>query len=233
MNRRDFAKGLAALPLIGAVKSFGSACGSMTCPDPPNVLQVILRGPFAVVVNSASPWDITVFTPKYDGAHMFSFNGQPYGKDSKFKFELPPSNLAKAKKMPCIDNPFPSFCADNVTNYNTSTDKHFITIHLPCPQNIYVIASLFTATLNDSKGTVVNMPGDHVLEYQIIDPSIKIQISGKQDNMGAVSLPPEGTPPAFTFEVGLPTLLGGVSADADGSKGVEFYNRALLPYFSD
>jgi hypothetical protein len=233
MNRRDFAKGLAALPLLGAVKSFGSICGSATCPDGRNVLQVILRGPFAIVMNSASPWNITAFTPKYDGAHLFSFNGQPYSKDSKYKFELAQSNLVKATKMPCVDNPFSSFCGENVTNYDTSTNKHFITIQLPCPQRIYVIASLFTATLNDAQQTAVPMPGDHILEYEIVTPSIKIQMSGKQDNMGAVSLPPDGTPPAFTFEVGLPTLLGGNSSDPDGSKGVEFYNKALLPYFPD
>jgi hypothetical protein len=235
MNRRDFAKGFAALPLLGAAKSFGSICGSAKCPDGKNVLQVIFRGPFAVVMNSANPWGITAFTPKHDGAHMFSFNGVPYGKDSKFKFELPTDNLVTATKMPCVDNPFPPFCADNVKNYDTSTEKHFITVSLPCPQRIYVHASFppLIATMNDSKQTQITMPGDRILEYEILDTTIKIEMSGQQDNMGAVSLPPEGTPPAFTFEVGLPTLLGGNSSDPNGSKGVEFYNRALLPYFSD
>lgn len=232
MNRRDFAKGLAALPLVGDVKSFASICGSTPCPSKAGSLRVILEGAFALLINRSSPWGIRVFTPKHHGEHAFVFNTLPCDKDSKYKFELSPLGLKPASSAPCIDSTFQYFCAEQ-TPCNPSTKHHFITIDLPGPERILSLSSSgVTATMED--GNEYPLPGDHILEYEITNSSL-IQMSGwYNDKLVTPPLRPYTADgyTVFKFEVGLPRLLGGGDSDLKGEHAVEFYNRGVLPYFS-
>src|SRR5690348_9229703 len=101
MNRRDFTKGLAALPFASAAPSFASICNS-TCKSDPHFLWVTLQGPFAVVINN-SDGSIRAFTPQ-GGGHMFAFNGVPADKDTKYHFQLQLSGRPSPAPSPCVQN---------------------------------------------------------------------------------------------------------------------------------
>jgi hypothetical protein len=243
MNRRDFAKGLAALPLLKAT-SFAQICASGSCTPNPNALRILIQGPFALVMNSSSPWNITAFTPKHNGEHMFAFNGSVCDKDAKYAFQLQQDGLMPADPMhpPCVDNSFPTFCVEK-TPFDRSVKDHFITIDLPAPQRIFVrptSGNLMAITEDSAMKPIpvpVPVPGDRVLEYDNPDLS-KIRMLGSGDG-DLVQLPfipassgPQPTPPLFIFEVGLPNLLGGRESDPDASHAIDFYNNSLLPHFS-
>jgi hypothetical protein len=80
-----------------------------------------------------------------------------------------------------------------------------------------------------------SLPGDHVLEYDIKDPA-KIKMSGWY-NGHPLAKPlkyyEEGGYKNFGFQIGLPLLAGGDDSDPHGTHAVDFYNQALLPYFTN
>ena len=230
MNRRDFAKGLAALPLLKAV-GFAQICTSGPCQTNPNALMIVLQGPFALVINSASPWNITAFTPKHNGEHLFAFNGSVCDNDAKYAFLLENDGLMPATAAPCVDSPLPRFCAEN-TPVDRSPKDHFVSIHLPAPQRIFIKQSgNLMATMEDpGPGTKFALPGDRILEYDNPDMT-KVRMLGSGDG-DLTQLPPVTGKRLFTFEVGLPNLLGGGDSDPDGSHAIDFYNNSLLPHFS-
>ncbi len=228
MNRRDFAKGLAALPLLKAT-SFAQICNSGPCQTNPNALVILLQGPFAVVINSGSPWNITAFTPKHNGEHLFAFNGSVCGNDAKYAFLLENDGLMTATAAPCVDSPIPRFCAENKL-VDHSTNDHFVTIHLPAPQRIFIRSSnTLKAVMEDNGPSAV--PGDRILEYDNPDMT-KIQMLGSGDG-DLTKLDPVKGQRLFTFEVGLPNLLGGGDSDPDASHAIDFYNNSLLAHFPE
>ncbi len=233
MNRRDFAKGLAALPFIGSVKSFASICNS-SCPSQPHSLRISLEGPFAVVVDSTTH-AVTAFTPKGKGDHLFAFNGAVCDPRTIYDFVMtitpwPPSPLPPL----CVQNDAPPFCAEN-TQFNPPNND-FISLQLPAPQRIIVHDSpFFKADMQDNTTNDVPLPFAHVLEYDLSAANtldINVKYDGKtvllQHSVGPVDQ-------LIRFEVGLAKLLGQTPKDQDpdpnGSLATEFHNKFLLPNF--
>lgn len=232
MNRRDFAKGFAALPFIGSVKGFASICNS-SCPSRPHSLWVALEGPFAVVVDSAT-YAVTAFTPRGHGDHFFALNGAVYDQSKTYDFTMaitpwnwPPSPLPPL----CVKNDAPPFCAEN-TQFNPPNND-FISIKLPAPQRIIVHDSpFFKADMQDNTTKDVPLPLSHVLEYDL-SAGNQLKMTVVYDNITADLQPisPAGGPDQlFRFEVGLPRLFGG-GPDPNGSLATEFHNKFLLPNF--
>lgn len=237
MNRRDFTKGLAALPLAGAVKSYGSICSSTDCKlnEASSYLLVILEGAFAVVVNTASPWHVQAFTPKHNGEHFFAFNRRICEIDTQYGFLLQQDGLTQASQLPCIHNSSANFCAEN-TPSDLSMEDHFILLDLPAPQAIVVWPSRFEAVMESDESenpNYVPIPGTQILVYEIKDGNA-IQMYGSEYGE-VVPLPTlKGKKvSAFIFEIGLPNLLGGRDSDPNGSHAIEFYNQSVLPHFSE
>ena len=231
MKRRDFAKGLAALPFIGAAVSYASICGENSCSVQGPYLLVVLEGQFAVVVQNSKPWNVTAFTPRHDGKHLFAFNRKVCSTDLKYDFRLLQDGLVPATEIPCIYNPYERFCAENTPCLQDRKD-HFVSIDLPAPKAIFVFPSFAMAKMeyNDDD---VPVPGLHLLVYTVKnEQSIKMFGSDEEE---LVELPTTKIFdfPVFRFEVGLPNLLGGADSDPDAVHTIDFYNRGLLPHFSE
>jgi hypothetical protein len=231
MNRRDFAKGLAALPFIGSVKSFASICNS-SCLSQPHSLWVALEGPFAVVMDS-STHAITAFTPRDNGEHLFAFNGAGYDNKPAYNFTMTIENWPVPPMPPpslCVQNDSSPFCAEN-TEWKDTKD-YFITINLPAPNRIIVYDSVYGADMQDNT-TTAPLPYAHVLEYDLngntpmmigsIKPGTNVLLSPVTRSGNSMDL-------LFRFEIGLINTLGGDS-DPNGNNAKSFYNTLLLPHF--
>lgn len=226
MNRRDFAKALAAMPFVGAVPSFASICNS-TCPSKPHSLWVVLEGPFAVVVDSSTQ-AITAFTPRDNGEHLFAFNGAVYDNTPAYTFEMKIANWPRPTL--CVQNDSSPFCAEN-TKWDDTKD-YFITINLPAPNRIIVYDSRFNAYMQDNPATTAPLPYSHVMEYDLNGKNLTMTGSRSNSPNKFPLTPLNGSAPdqLFRFEVGLINTLG-EDSDPDGSKAAGFYNKFLLPRF--
>lgn len=224
MKRRDFVKAMAALPIVGATASLISTCN-------PSHLQVILQGPFGLMINTAingdRPWGVRAFVPVHNREHMFMFNNSPENKDSNYKFQLKPDGL-KPNPFPTLNRQFERFYFEHAL-CNFDTNYHFMTIELPYPERINIRSSFSNATMMDGKQ--FEIPGDHILEYKIINRNI-VEMSG-WENSSTTAIPLKSKNQIFTFEVGLPNHLGGNDSDQNGTHAVEFYDNSLLLYFPD
>ena len=202
MNRRDFAKGLAALPFAAATESFASICGANSCPVQGPYLLVVLEGQFGVIVNNYKPWKVTAFTPRHDGKHLLAFNGQVCSSDAKYNFQLLQDGLQLATDPPCIDNPFERFCAENTPCLQSRKD-HFVSVDLPAPKAIFVASSGATAKMeyNDDD---VPVPGLHLLVYTVKDQQLIRMFGSDEEEVVQLSMKKIWNFPAFRFEVGHP-----------------------------
>jgi hypothetical protein len=229
MNRRDFAKGLAALPFAGAIKSFASSDTKKHCPLTKPFLLVVLEGPFALAVGGNSSYTVTAFTPRHDSRHLLAVNGKLFGADAKYEFRLFPDGLTNPAGTPCIEDQYTHFYSKN-TPCQQNRQDHFVSIDLPAPEGIIVGSSSLIAKMEDSDNDV-DMPGPQVLVYTCPDKtSIRMYGSDGTDVVKMETTDIVGIP-AFRFEVGLPNHLGGTGSDPNGSHAIDFYNNGLLRHF--
>ncbi|HEV2961524.1 MAG TPA: hypothetical protein VG649_06845 [Candidatus Angelobacter sp.] len=241
MNRRQLLKGLGVLPIAGAM-----GCAEESPRPVPgrqcHTLQITLEGAFAVVLRrQQGQYRVTAFSPASPTAppkdvdcpkdlfpiepHEFSFNGkqQPAGN---YHFELSPQGL-DATPRPIIDIGFRDFTAETE---RWRLANNFVTIDLPTPKTISfygqpdVVVFAFPAGAHRTG----QMPSNHILEYQVNDPSqIKMVCRGLKDPCVPSS---KSTPDVtrYSFSVGLLP-----QRDRDGRHAVKFFNYLLCAFFPD
>jgi hypothetical protein len=230
MNRRDFAKGLAALPFIGGISSFASICNS-TCSTNSHSLRIALEGPFAVVVDGTTH-AVTAFSPRGDDDHLFALDGKVYDQRKTYDFTMTitPWPLPSL----CVQNDTAPFCAEG-TQFNPPKND-FISLQLPAPQRIIVYDNPdFKADMQDNTTTNVPLPFAHVLEYDLSQQNT-LDMSVTYDGKTIVLQHSVGpTNKIFRFEVGLAQLPGqrpqDQDPDPDGSRATRFHNKFILPNF--
>lgn len=229
MNRRDFAKGLVLLPLVGTAHSFAELCSKKVCSPNGPYLLVILEGAFALVLGNHAPYSLTAFSPRHDGRHLLAVNGQVSSADAKYGFRLLPAGIADATGLPCVYPCYPGFYAEQ-TPCQQSRKDHFVTIDLPVPQAVFLASSRYKATMESDETFYI--PSAKVLIYQLKKDVSAVEMFGSEgDDIVRVNPTKFLDFPAFRIEVGLPNLLG-TDSDPDGSHAVDFYNNGLLPHFS-
>lgn len=226
MNRRDVLKGIATLPIAGGPAVYAKLCGGPpSCPAAANLIQIVLDGPFSVVLQTASPTsdDITgvlAFTPvEPNGAHLIKLNGVPLDERKQHHFTLKISGYTPPLH-PCISSAFNDFCNDH-TKFNPLASDMFVALKLPCPKNIttdIVNVPPLSVTVG---GSPRSMPQNHVLEYDV--PMGSSVIMDYRES-GHPATPVGNT---FLFEVGMD------HPDTDCSHAKDFFNHSTLPFFPD
>jgi hypothetical protein len=241
MNRRQLLKGLGILPIAGAIGSDGES----QRPTPArecHTLQITLEGAFAVVLRrQQEQYRITAFSPASPTApppgadcpkelfpiepHEFCFNGKPQGAGN-YHFELSPQGL-DAVTRPSIDIGFRDFTAETERWRSTN---NFVAIDLPCPKRISFNGQPDIVVFAFPPGArrTGHMPSNHVLEYQVQDPSqIKMVCRGLKTPCVPSSQSTLDVT-RFSFSVGLPP-----EKDKDGQHAVKFFNYLLCGFFPD
>jgi hypothetical protein len=232
MNRRDLLKGLTALPLGYALKTLSPALAVTGCPPTHlKFVQVMLSGPFAVVLQTDGSGNVTnviAFAPMADnGEHFFSVNGSNPDNSKVLKLALPADGLIlSGGKISFIDPGFSDFSVHETLN-NIKFDNPFVRVDLPCPDEI--IFSDRPATGHFKSSSPFSLPLNHVLLYRVDhgpnqdqDPIIKMT----SDLLGDICL--DKASDAFVIEVGQRKGTPGATAHA-----VKFFNEKLLPRLPD
>jgi len=241
MNRRELLKGLGVLPIAGALGCDGESqrpTPSREC----HTLQITFEGAFAVVLRrQQEQYRITAFSPASPTAppkgtdcpkdlfpiepHEFCFNGRPQGAGN-YHFELLPEGLLPTPK-PIIDIGFRDFTAETE---RWRLANNFVTIDLPTPKTISFTGEpdVVVFAFPPSPRRMGHMPSNHVLEYQVQDPSkIKMVCRG-------LKVPCESSSQStrdvtkFSFSVGLLPR-----KDTDGHHAVKFFNYLLCGFFPE
>lgn len=222
MKRRDLMKGLLALPLTKLMSGQTVCSNSGNCTPAGNPLLVVLEGPFVVVLqkpSASSPivTGVTVLVPK-DPAHLFALNGVPLkGAQHHFKFN---ATGLTANQQVCVDTVFKDFCVPSANFQSAASDRFVEILNLPCPQRILARNAIKVTFESSDPGC---MPLDHVLEYNIAEPSLPITMSyTEQDNR-----PVHAIGNVFYFEAGRDPVSPGPAAHA-----IDFYNNHVLPCLS-
>jgi hypothetical protein len=204
-----------------AASAYGKLCGMGGCPPGNNPLTVILDGPFSIILQAASAASdvingVVAFTPiEKNGKHLFNLNGVPL-TDIKHDFDLKISGFTPTNK-PCIIG-LDGFCTDH-TKWDSSPAKRFITLVLPPPNRIRTTRNSIPVTV---AGKTVNLPQNHVLEYDTTLQSVP-----KMGYKGKTVSPVANT---YILEVGMDPA---VDPDTDCSHALQFYNESMLPLFPD
>jgi hypothetical protein len=221
MRRRDLVRGLLAFPLAKLMSGQTVCNNSGVCMPASNPLLVVIEGPFAVVLQKPSPSSanvtgVTVLVPK-DPSHLFALNGVPLkANQHHFKFLAP--GLA-ANTQVCVDTVFKDFCVPS-TNFQCAASNRFVEIlNLPCPRRILARNAIQVKFQSGDPGC---MPLDHVLEYDIADPSLPITISYTEQGNRAV----HAIGNIFYFEVGRDPISPNPAGHA-----IDFHNNHILPCF--
>jgi hypothetical protein len=241
MNRRQLLKGLGILPIAGAIGCDGESQRTTPTRDC-HTLQITLEGAFAVVLRrQQEQYRITAFSPASPTApppgtdcpkelfpiepHEFCFNGKPQGAGN-YHFELSPQGL-DAVTRPSIDIGFRDFTAETE---RWRLANNFVAIDLPCPKRISFNGQpdIVVFAFPPSARRTGHMPSNHILEYQVQDPSqIKMVCRGlRTPCVPSSTSTPDVT--RFSFSVG---LLPG--KDNDGKHAVKFFNYLLCGFFPD
>jgi len=227
MERRKLLKGIGALPIVAGTAAYAKLCGNLQpCPSAATPFQVVLDGPFSVVLHTASPnsddvTSVTAFTPvEQHSAHLFKLNGVPLDEKKQHHFALNISGFTPPSQ-PCIARDFNDFCVDHTRFDPAPAGKDiFIAITLPCPTRIITNVTPLAVTIGGT-ATSHNMPQNHVLEYDISHAGPITMDYREAGHSGS----PLGN--SFYFEVGLD------HPDNDCSHAKDFYNNWMLPFFPD
>jgi hypothetical protein len=183
MNRRRLLQAMLSVPVAGAL---GGCRHEHTDPHrfPPSrggTLQVILQGPFAVVIDTKNQYRITAFVPYSDNNdHEFHyaapidrdndkiFHEQDKEKRNQYQFTLEEHNLETNDRMPYIDAGFADFTLQ-VSGWKPSPDDYFVALDLPAPDLITYRTSdpLQLGQMVGDK--LVALRTSHVLQYRIRD----------------------------------------------------------------
>jgi hypothetical protein len=191
MNRRDVLKGMVALPVVGALggchpdDQHHPSRGSYT-------LNVILQGPFAVVVpkkgGDEKDHKIRAFVPfDPDSLHEFRFQtllDPPVDSENSHtphkthEYGLSADGLEENERSPYIDHGFDDFTIDT-GKWEPKRKEYFVFVELPVPDVITFLPPA-EGVLFEAGGTGM-MPVNHVLEYRVRDMSkVQFRSDGKK-----------------------------------------------------
>lgn len=181
MNRRDLLKALGALPIVGTLE--GCMHGH-SIPTPSkdiriHSLQILLEGPFAVVLQKQSR-RLTAFVPQPDPArkdldHNFYFNDpETYRrrdeKSSGYRFELSGEGLHRypeANQDPYINPGFNDFVAET---QKWTIPPSLVVLDLPIPRSINFSGRPLNVKFGKKALKPAGMmPTNFVLEYRVDD----------------------------------------------------------------
>lgn len=183
MNRRHLIKSMLSVPVAGAL---GGCRHEHSGPQffPPSrggTLQLILQGPFAVVIDTKNHYRIKAFVPYSDNKdHEFHY-AAPINRDNdkifheqdkegrhQYQFTLEEHNLETNDRMPYIDAGFADFTLQ-VSGWTPSPGDYFVALDLPAPDLITYRTSDPLQLGRDSTGKVVVLRTSHVLQYRVRD----------------------------------------------------------------
>jgi len=188
MNRRHLLKAMLSVPVAGALGGcrhehsdhhrFPPSGGGGT-------LQVILQGPFAVVINDKD-YTIKAFVPythsknpqlEHEFRYAVPFDREnknifrENGKRNKYHFALKDDYLEPNNRMPHIDAGFADFRL-SVNGWKADKDDYFVMLDLPAPELITYRSSdpLQLGFLKGDKAKkLVALRTSHVLQYRVRD----------------------------------------------------------------
>jgi hypothetical protein len=175
MHRRKLLKGLLALPVSGVLqgcqaedKDKRGESGKSSRPVP-GILQVVLNGGFAIVIQKNIRNRIRVFSPA-DPRHRFYFNNleksqQDIIQRKSYNFELLPDGLDPRQGDLHVRQELRDF---NVRTDQWCMGNDFITIDLPAPEEIGFLPPLKIVRFKAS-GKDAQIAGAHVLKYRVAD----------------------------------------------------------------
>jgi len=217
MNRRDLLKALGTLPVVGTLE--GCMHGH-SIPTPSNdtrvhSLQILLEGPFAVVLQKQSH-RLTAFVPRLDPArkdldHNFYFNDpETYRKrdekSSGYRFELSGEGLHRysdPNQDPYINPGFNDFVAET---QKWTIPPSLVVLDLPIPRSINFGGRPLNVRFGKKALKPAGMmPTNFIFEYRV-DEEEKVRMKCNQPEMHCDPSP--HCPPGirrFFFGVG-PTI---------------------------
>jgi hypothetical protein len=252
MQRRDLLKSLAMLPFVGMATSQLRFLAQSKVPSAPKrppqapasgKLQILLEGPFALVMKKSQEPTITVISPMDSSkSHHFHLNcteqqckGQKHKNRHSIDFLAAAGVLKYNNNFPRITDALLTPFTWNSNDWDQTNTGNLIDMDLPSPDTIqaYVDPKLETdvAFLLDPTKSI-QMPAGLLLEYTVNDLQKHIEMTDTM--IGHV--PPvqdPNTPGVLTFDldVGLPFKLLGQDPDPNGTHAVGFHNSSLLPRF--
>src|SRR6266567_2006480 len=238
MNRRDLLKALGALPIASA----WAGCrhdDSQPAPEPTvapatevRTLQILLEGPFAVVLQRKSR-RLIAFVPRPDPGkpdldHHFSFNDprttMGKAKEPKnYEFELQEDGLRRnTAVLPYVNADFNDFKAETQV---WTQPPSLVSLNLPFPDSInFSGRPLHVKFASRALKATGLMPTNYIIEYYVQDAA-KVGMMCRQMGGRAVSSP--NCPP------GIIRYFFGVAPDINNpaarqKHAVDFFNTVLL-----
>ena len=187
----------------------------------PKYLHIRLEGSFCVVIQKNDSYRVRACTMAHKD-HLFAINGKPrkYKQGDSFHFELKPDGLVTYKKWPHIDPTF-KWSSKTTGNWVNDDSYYFITMDLPCPQQIMQDGTAEVVFGDNSSGL---MPRDHILVYEIEDID-EVEITCKE--LGDQDIDDNGV---FQMELGLKL---NTPDDEVRKHAIMFYNTMLQKFFPD
>lgn len=232
MKRREFLKGLAAVPVAGFLGGCHHRPPVSGVSADLHTLQIGLEGAFAVVIMKNNGNRVKAFVPRSsdpDLQHLVYFNdAKPLEREKSFHFELT-SEGVKATKEPYINPGFNDFFA---STEKWSVGDTVISLDLPAPDSINF--SMRPQPVIFESGATGVMPTSHIFEYHLTDAQ-KVKMGCSQvDSSLCRSLPncPPGVARYF-FGVAPPNHQPFNGDAFDDTHAVKFFNFMLETRFPD
>lgn len=216
MQRRDLLKGMAVLSMAQFASAQSSICNQPSANPVTNSLLLWLEGPFAVVLQRSgdSILGVTAFSPVHPD-HRARLNDIPLAANpQQHHFTMPETALVHSTSA-YISSFFGKFCFEKL-GMTCSSENSFVQLTLPCPKNIY-LTKLRNGSLG---GNAVCVPQDHVLEYDLIDPTKPPDLFYSESGLGVHAISN-----VFHLEIGLG------HSDPGGAHAADFHNSSILACF--
>jgi hypothetical protein len=192
MNRRDLLKALGALPVIGSLEACMHGHSNPTPSTRIHSLQILLEGPFAVVLEKQSH-RLIAFVPRPDPArkdleHYFVFNDpasykQPEEKSKGYRFELSGEGLHRYSNQNEEAYINPGFSDFSAETQKWTIPPSLVVLDLPIPRSINFSGRPLSVRFGKKalKPTGL-MPTNFILEYRV-DEEEKVRLKCNQPEM--------------------------------------------------
>jgi len=230
MNRRDILKAIATLPIANtfACSRESQKASSQSKHETAHTLQILLEGPFALVLQKGKTDRLTAFVPRADErdlAHDFYFNDPTTAKEPLLKenagylFQLSDAGLRKDRD-PYINPGLGDFTAETE---KWRLAERIVTLELPFPNSINFTGKplrvKFAAGEREGR-----MATNFVLEYYLERPEAALTCP----QLGGTCAPSPDCPP------GIKRYFFGVAPRDKGDSqkhARDFFNNVLLHKF--
>jgi hypothetical protein len=239
MNRRDLLKALGALPVAGTLEACMHGHSNPTPSTKINSLQILLEGPFAVVLQKQSQ-RLTAFVPLPDPArkeleHSFVFNDpasykRPDEKSKGYRFELSGEGLHRYPNQNEESYVNPGFSDFSAETQRWTIPPSLVVLDLPIPRSINFSGRPLSVRFGKKALKPAGlMPTNFILEYRVDDEE-KVRLKCNQSAMDCEPSP--HCPP------GVRRFFFGVSPISHDPKirqqhAVDFFNFLLEKAFPD